>query len=233
MVIGIIVGYIYLMITTISFIKYSSNKFWAFKQMNQSHKYFINNKNIKFYKLLGTGAGNGFLLPDLSTYAILIVWNSKKYAEDFLANSEHSLIIEKKAKSRKDYYLRTIQTNGLWDNQNPFKENIVEYKNNDKIAIITRGKIRLSKQIDFWLNVPKASNAIKAAEGVEFYKGIGELPLLAQATFSIWENFEAVKNFAYKSRAHSDIIKKTKKRNWYSEDMFTRFIIINKVKKKF
>jgi len=32
-------------------------------------------------------------------------------------------------------------------------------------------------------------------------------------------------NFAYKSKDHSDIIKKTRKRNWYSEDMFTRFII--------
>ena len=44
-------------------------------------------------------------------------------------------------------------------------------------------------------------------------------------------NIDAVKNFAYKSRAHSDIIKKTKQRNWYSEDMFTRFIITDKVDK--
>jgi len=77
------------MITTISFIKYSLNKFWAFKQMNESHKYFSNNKNIIFYKLLGTGAGNGFLFPDLSTYAVLVVWNSKKNADEFLTKSAH------------------------------------------------------------------------------------------------------------------------------------------------
>ena len=53
------------MITTISFFKYSSNKFWAFTQMSEAHKYFNNNDNVKFYKLLGTGAGNGFLVPDL------------------------------------------------------------------------------------------------------------------------------------------------------------------------
>ena len=139
--------------------------------------------------------------------------------------------IQKKAQSRTDFYLKTIQTHGLWDNQNPFKSSIVDYDKDDKIAIITRGKIKLSKQIDFWLNVPKASNAIKVAEGGEFYKGIGELPLMAQATFSIWKNIDAVKNFAYKSKAHSDIIKKTKQRNWYSEDMFTRFIITDKVDK--
>ena len=60
---------------------------------------------------------------------------------------------------------------------------------------------------------------------MEFYKGIGELPFLAQATFSVWKNLDSVMNFAYKSKDHSDIIKKTRKRNWYSEDMFTRFII--------
>lgn len=51
--------------------------------MNESHKYFSNNKNIIFYKLLGTGAGNGFLFPDLSTYAVLVVWNSKKMLTNF------------------------------------------------------------------------------------------------------------------------------------------------------
>ena len=44
-------------------------------------------------------------------------------------------------------------------------------------------------------------------------------------------DLESVKNFAYKNIDHSSIVKKTRKRNWYSEDMFTRFavrkIIIN------
>ena len=70
--------------------------------MSEAHKYFINNENVKFYKLLGTGAGNGFLIPDFSTYALLVVWNSKKNAEDFLQKSEHSVSIRKKARSRKN-----------------------------------------------------------------------------------------------------------------------------------
>ena len=121
--------------------------------------------------------------------------------------------------------MQPIQTHGLWDGINPFKNCLVEKNEEDKIGIITRGKVRLSKQIDFWLNVPQASTAIKRAKDVEFYKGIGELPFLAQATFSVWKNLDSVMNFAYKSKDHSDIIKKTRKRNWYSEDMFTRFII--------
>ena len=73
--------------------------------------------------------------------------------------------------------------------------------------------------------IESGEKEIKRAKDVEFYKGIGELPFLAQATFSVWKNLDSVMNFAYKSKDHSDIIKKTRKRNWYSEDMFTRFII--------
>ena len=34
-----------------------------------------------------------------------------------------------------------------------------------------------------------------------------------------------MKNFAYNLHQHKDVIRKTHKENWYSEDMFTRFII--------
>ena len=214
------------MITTISFINYRKNKFWAFKQMAESHKYFVKNSNIIFYKLLGTGAGEGFsLVPDFSTYAVLAVWNDYENAKKFIERSDYSKLISEKAYSRNDFFLKTIQSQGLWNNKNPFNKNTVDLDKNKKIGIITRGKIRLIKQLDFWLNVPKASNAIKNAKGVEFYKGIGELPLMEQATFSVWKNFDAVKKFAYDSQAHSEIIKKTRKRSWYSEDLFARFMI--------
>ena len=114
------------------------------------------------------------------------------------------------------------------DNTNPFKVNSRKKTNvNNKIGVITRGKIKLSKQLEFWLNVSSASDSIKNADGVEFYKGIGELPLLSQATFSVWKNHKAISDFAYKNKAHSEIIKKTRERKWYSEDLFARFEIID------
>ena len=46
---------------------------------------------LKFYKLLGTGAGAGFsLYPDFSTYSILCVWDDLNSANDFINNSHHS-----------------------------------------------------------------------------------------------------------------------------------------------
>ncbi|NDG46262.1 MAG: hypothetical protein EBY37_03840 [Flavobacteriia bacterium] len=72
-----------------------------------------------------------------------------------------------------------------------------------------------------------ASRAIENAKGVLYYKGIGELPFVQQATVSIWENFEAVNTFAYKGKEHAKIVKMTKKRKWYKEDLFSRFYLLS------
>ena len=213
---------------SISFFHYESNKFWAFKQMVESKKYFLNNKDLTFYKMLGTGGKGGFVYPDFNVYSLLCVWKKSDLINDFIENSDHAKEIKKKAKKRVDYIMEPIFSNGLWDNIKPFKVNSSKKTNkNNKIGVITRGKIKLSKQIEFWLNVSSASDSIKSANGVEFYKGIGELPLLSQATFSVWKNHKAISDFAYKNKAHSDIIKKTRERKWYSEDLFARFEIID------
>jgi hypothetical protein len=56
--------------------------------------------------------------------------------------------------------------------------------------------------------------------------GIGEVPFIKQATFSIWESKEQMRSFAYKLPLHKEVIKKTHQEKWYSEDMFTRFKVI-------
>ena len=35
-----------------------------------------------------------------------------------------------------------------------------------------------------------------------------------------------MKQFAYKTNNHAEVIKKTRKENWYKEEMFTRFTIL-------
>ena len=49
--------------------------------------------------------------------------------------------------------------------------------------------------------------------------------MIKQATFSVWQNKQAMKNFAYQMKDHQEVIQKTRKQNWYSEDMFVRFKI--------
>jgi hypothetical protein len=49
-------------ITTCTFFKLETfpNKFWAFSQMQLGHAHFKNIEGLVFYKLLGSGAENGF-----------------------------------------------------------------------------------------------------------------------------------------------------------------------------
>jgi hypothetical protein len=67
---------------------------------------------------------------------------------------------------------------------------------------------------------------MKEAKGYQFSVGIGEVPWVKQATFSVWESLDEMKNFAYSMKEHRDVVKKTRTQNWYSEDMFVRFRIL-------
>ena len=64
---------------------------------------------------------------------------------------------------------------------------------------------------------------MSTAKGLITSIGIGEMPYIKQATFSIWQSKDDMKNFAYQMKEHAEVIRKTRKENWYSEDMFVRF----------
>jgi hypothetical protein len=73
-------------ITTCTFFKLEtfSNKLWALSQMQLGHVHFKNSEGLVFYKLLGSGAENGFSSkPNFGTYALLCIWDSEINATNF------------------------------------------------------------------------------------------------------------------------------------------------------
>jgi heme-degrading monooxygenase HmoA len=196
--------------------------------MGKNSKLINKTKGLLFYKFLGTGGRNGFSLwPDWSTYALLTTWENEEDAKKFINKGEIISLYKQKTKSIHLLTLEPFKSHGKWDGINPFESNnsntILEKK---KIAIITRATLNWSKLFAFWKSVPHSSTAIKEAKGVLYYKGIGELPFIQQATISIWNSLDDVLNFAYNSKKHADIIKKTRKEKWYKEELFSRFIIL-------
>ena len=96
--------------------------------------------------------------------------------------------------------------------------------NNPLIAVITRATIKPSKLFKFWRYVPISQKPIeRGCSGLIYTKGVGEAPVVQMATFSVWENIDALKNYAYNSVEHREAIKKTHQLDWYKEEMFTRF----------
>ena len=207
--------------------KFQKNKFWAFSQMGIYKKYLKNVRGLKFFRLLGTGGKSGFgLYPDFKTYCLLSVWEDDNYANHFTRKSDFFSKYFKKANTIRVLSLTPFQSIGKWGGINPFSDNFDVPKLNDlKIAILTRARISPVKIFRFWRSIPKASNEISNAKGVYFYKGIGEIPFLEQATISLWHSIEDVKEFAYKSDVHKSIIRKTKNERWYLEELFCRFYI--------
>ncbi len=211
------------------FFSYSKHRFWAFTQMQLAHAGLQQCKGLQFYKMLGTGAGAGFSLrPDFSTYALLTVWDTEQCKVKAFDKATVLQAFFDRSAEQRIFSLSPIHTHGNWSGQSPFK--VQKPLGNKPIGVITRATLNPNRLLDFWRHVPQASRAIKQAKGVGFFKGIGEWPFVQQATFSVWESAEAIRTFAYVSQAHASIVKKTRQRKWYKEDMFNRFEVLSEEK---
>jgi len=122
--------------------------------------------------------------------------------------------------------LEPVEGHGTWDGKKVFGDLKPKSGYDGQIAILTRATIRLNKLKYFWQHVAPVANKMNDAEGFQFSAGIGEVPWIKQATFSVWKNKAAMMNFAYGMKEHAEVIQKTRKQKWYSEDMFVRFRII-------
>ena len=90
------------------------------------------------------------------------------------------------------------------------------------MAALTRASIRLRHAARFWRHAPATHDGIARAEGCRLAVGLGEAPLLRQATFSLWDNAQAMDAYA-RSGAHLAAIQGAYRQGWFSESMFVRF----------
>jgi len=119
-------------------------------------------------------------------------------------------------------YMKNIASSGTWSGKMPFQKG-TDLDPTLPIAVITRATIKWNWLLRFWKYVPTSQEALEGNEGLIYTKGVGEVPVVQMATFSLWKNFESVKRFAYNSKQHQEAIKKTRKNEWYSEEQFSRF----------
>ncbi len=202
-------------------------KLWALAQMGLAGFELGKVGGLRFYKLLGSGEGGGFSLkPDLARYALLSVWDDEKAADDFFQNSKLMRKYRRRTSEIWTVRLAVVRSRGSWSGTNPFDEPADSPLESSPVAVLTRATIHLKKLHRFWSFVPETSREIERAEGLIASIGIGEAPFFRQATFSIWRSETDMKNFAYKSKIHAEVIKLTRAENWYREELFARFVPI-------
>lgn len=239
------------MICTLTIVRYPKYFGWAgFLSMAVFHFPLFLSKKISFYKLMGCGKNGTFdKSPDWRQWAVLVVnsqwsmvnsrWSTVNSQWSRTQNLEHKtqnpkLQIPNFLSAWFKFFraevltivLQPIEGHGTWDGKAVFGKLPKQTEYEGIIAVLTRATIRLSKLKNFWANVDAVASQMLGAKGFVTSFGIGEVPFIKQATFSIWDSKADMKNFAYNLHQHKDVIRKTHKEDWYSEDMFTRFIPI-------
>ena len=189
------------------------------------HKFALKRlPGISFVKLLGTGKGESFSPKDADPYR----WGALvTIQKDNLDNLDKSKVIigwQKIAKKEYRAILKPISVHGLWSGKQPFE--VEKFDWNGKIAAITRARIVWRKNLIFWRAVPPVTISLHQSPGLINAIGIGEAPIGLQGTFSLWESAAQLRDFAYKGQAHTQAIKATEENKWYSEELFSRFAVV-------
>ncbi len=214
-------------IVAISFFRFEGvfQKLWAFSQMGFARKKLKKIKQISFFKLFGSGVGEGFTpYPNTSVYAILSVWNNLGEAENNIEEREIYENYRTHSIENWTVFLSPISSKGYWDKTNPFKPNKNEFKKKDHmLAALTRATIKPKIMLKFWSKVPAISKVIGNDKNVLFKMGLGEIPWFHQVTFSIWPNAKTMADFARKDGPHAKAIKSVREGNWFSEELYARF----------
>jgi hypothetical protein len=183
------------------------------------------NKNVTFFKSLGSGKGETFTPKDADSkrWGLLVVIDSTELdsfdASALISNWRKISISEYRA------VLQPISSHGMWSKRKPFDANQISNWQGP-VAAITRARIKWSMNSKFWRAVPPVTVSLKSSPGLLSAIGIGEAPIGLQGTFSRWESGAALRSFAYQGEAHIAAIQATEDLDWYAEELFARFAII-------
>ena len=199
---------------------------WVLIQMAINPFQFRRFPGVTFAKSLGTGRGISFTPTDadLNQWSALLVFSDEKSADNF-DKSKYVKRWSRHSTEQLRVSLQPISSHGLWAKNKPFGEP-TPIKWDGKVAAITRARIKWWMNLQFWRAVPPVTQDLHNQPGLLTAIGIGEAPIGLQGTFSLWESAAALRDFAYKGAAHQKAIAQTKEIDWYSEELFARFEVL-------
>jgi hypothetical protein len=173
---------------------------------------------------MGSGKNGTFdIHPDLNQWAILFTTESIGIkAPGYIYNYFRFFHCDVK-----EFLLQPMEGHGSWNKKKVFGELCQQINDDVAVAVLTRATIKVNCLKNFWSNVNSVADKMSSAKGLIISYGIGEMPWVKQATFSIWQNKGAMKDFAYNMQQHKEVIYKTRSENWYKEEMFVRFRILS------
>ncbi|WP_424974660.1 spheroidene monooxygenase [Dinoroseobacter sp. S124A] len=201
------------------------DRLWALTQMGAARFALPQTPGIGFWKLCGSGSGEGFTpVPNTAVYAILATWPDRETAE--AQTREGAVWSRYRAKACEDWtvLLATTSARGKWSGQAPFEVDTPSAPG--PLAALTRATVRPSRALQFWKHEPAISDMIGRDPNVLFKIGIGEVPLMQQVTFSIWPDTQSMAAFARRGGPHAEAIRAVREGGLFAEELYARFSVL-------
>lgn len=177
---------------------------------------------LRMAKALGSGHHGGFgLRPSVSRQGLFALFSDEHSADEFI---QHSIIVQRYRERSGEFLLAKLcatSSRGAWGGTTLAAS--ARTPDSGPVAALTRASIRPAKAMQFWRHSPHSEAALSSAAGCRLAVGLGEAPLLRQATFSVWDDQAAMDNYA-RSGAHLQAIRGAQAGQWFSESMFVRFV---------
>jgi len=213
---------------TLSLFRFESllNRAWVLGQMGAARLSFWRMADVGFWKLCGSGTGEGFTpRPNTAVWAILATWPDAATARDRVTQAPVYRRWTARADESWTVFLQAASVRGHWAGVTPFTATVPTP--DGPLAAMTRATVKPTRALRFWDRVPDISAVIGQDPNVVFKIGIGEIPLIHQVTFSIWPNAAAMAKFAQGDGPHGRAVRAVRDEGWFREELYARFRILD------
>ena len=197
---------------------------WGFMRLVLGDRPLRHTPGLVFSRLMGSGQEGGFVLrPGLDHHGLFMLFDEEAAADRFIEHS--SVLAGYRVHARECCVLKMRATScrGTWSGRSIRPTRAAPGQG--PVAALTRGSVRLSRLWPFWRHSPATQASVAHAPGCELAMGLGEAPLLRQATFSLWRDQAAMDAYA-RSGPHLQAIQAASQGRHLSESMFVRFVPI-------
>jgi spheroidene monooxygenase len=184
-------------------------------------------------KVMGSGHGGGFSLrPSATHQGLICTFSHLDLALKFL-DSPSVQAYRSRARECWTGVMAVQSARGHWDKQawqassaQALGEQAESHSQvTAPFAVLTRASIVPSKAMAFWRYAPAAQADLGQATGCLLAMGLGEAPLVRQCTFSLWQDTEAMRQYAHKG-AHQVASAAAHKHQFFSESLFVRMQVL-------
>lgn len=202
---------------------------WGWWRIARGAQGFRGVPGLRFAKALGSGHEGGFgLRPSASRQGAFLVFSDLAAAERFVQDSPFVQRLRSRSRETALLKLQAWSVRGSWSGHAPgcaAQRPEATAMAATPVAALTRASIRPSRAGAFWRHAPPSQQALQQAAGCRLAVGLGEAPLLRQATFSLWDSVAAMDAYA-RSGAHGEAIRASMQGGYFSESMFVRFRLL-------